>query len=110
MRRVLFALLAILLSFHFATAEAASRQLLGAPITQSEKEDLKSRAAWNDLVDVIVGLNVPFAPEGTLTPAQVTAQRQEIASAASAVKALLDAGTRETVPISAGAPPGSPRW
>jgi len=97
MRRVLLALVALLLSFQFSTAEAANRQLLGVPITQSEKEDLKSRAAWENWVDVIVGLNVPFAPEGTLTTAQVTAQRQEIASAASAVKALLDAETRETV-------------
>jgi subtilisin family serine protease len=55
----------------------------GSPASLSA---LRKTAIDTGTVSVIVGLKVPFAPEGALTPAESGEQRAEIAAAASAVQ------------------------
>jgi hypothetical protein len=97
MRRVLFALLALLLSVQFSTAQTAPRVLLGERVTSEELAALTRLADDKGVAEVIVGLNVAFAPEGTLDQSEITAQRQQIAAATAALRDLLSADARESI-------------
>jgi subtilisin family serine protease len=72
-------------------AMAAERVLLSPNGSQSlaastSLSSLRAAAANQSLVPVIVGLKVPFAAEGLLSPAEASQQRAEIAAAAQAFK------------------------
>jgi len=94
MWRVLLACLALVLP---ATATLAAERVLLVPKSTSfavpsaaatpEFRALRSAANHQGKVTVIVGLRVPFAPEGLLEPAEAREQRQEIAAAGASVRA-----------------------
>lgn len=90
---LLFVLMAVL---SLAPAAAAERSLLSplaagatlstTPTASAGLRDLQLQAAAQGRVKVIVGLRVPFAPEGTLSASERLAQRQEISAAALTVR------------------------
>jgi subtilisin family serine protease len=100
MRRFLMACLAVLLPVSGAIAE--ERELLTpqdqGPMARSAAGSANMRALRQDAAEdgrvmVIVGLKVPFAPEGVLPPAEVREQREEIAEAARDVRTRFAAAT-----------------
>lgn len=92
MRR--FILLILLACFAVAPALAAERALPEAESTASLKE-LQQRANADGHVKVIVGLKVPFAPEGQLASSARASQRRDIAAAARNLRArFTDAAKR----------------
>lgn len=86
MTRILRALVAAVCLLAMAgTADAANRVLLTPPSNQSHA-GLKAVAMRDGRVKVIVGLRVPFAPEGAMAPGLASGQRMEIAKAAAVLK------------------------
>jgi subtilisin family serine protease len=89
MLRVMLTCLALALP---ATGAMAAERVLLAPngspslAASTSLTSLRTAAANQSLVPVIVGLKVPFAAEGLLSPAEASQQRAEIAAAAQAFK------------------------
>lgn len=91
-------------------AHAQERVLLGAPsgvgeaarsspMVRATLQGLATTAQEKGAVRVIVGVRAAFAPEGMLSAATVALQRDEIASAQSAVLARLPAATQKDSPV-----------
>ncbi len=89
------ALMSVVLGTH-AAPEKLQRKLLGvstgATLGQSQDSitvktiaSLRSQVAHDGSVRIIVGVRVPFAPEGGLTASDATLQRREIATANASV-------------------------
>ena len=70
---------------------------LGEKVTADELYLLKQLASDGGVTEVIVGLNVAFAPEGTLDQGAITTQRQQIAAATAALRSLLSQETRQSI-------------
>lgn len=68
------------------TPLAKGGTLATTPAVSADLQSLKQRATSSGRVKVIVGLRVPFAPEGTLSRAERSAQRVEIGTAALALR------------------------
>ncbi|MCA3562575.1 MAG: S8 family serine peptidase [Aestuariivirga sp.] len=79
-----------------ASAEAGERVLLAPPGLKATLDAtpgaaaglqaLRAKAASGGKVRVIVGLRVPFAPEGMLSPGEQEAQRRDIASSGESLR------------------------
>ncbi len=77
-----------------ASPTAGSTSATGSNTLSPALRALKASAQADGTVPVIVGLRVPFAPEGELTPSEVTQQRADIASVSALFRASYDAAFR----------------
>lgn len=94
MRRVLLALLALLLAVPAAQAgqrvylntQSLGQSLVTSPEVKAEVQSLRQTAVSKGSVKVIVGFQVPFGPEAALPRREQLAQRRDISAAATGLQ------------------------